>query len=106
MAEWGFGSWNADGTPNNYGIKPISLIGKVNLSSGQKTGSYSFSVPAGFKLAFLVGLAPAVDTYQPERRTININGSSLVIGSASNNSIGSNVYVADQNQVVVFLEKV
>lgn len=106
MAEWGFATWDASGVPNNYGVKPVSLVGKIDLNDGQKSGSYSFTVPAGFKLGYMVGLSPSFDNYQAGRRTISVSGNAIVIGSAGDNSIGTNVYVADKTQVVVFLEKV
>lgn len=105
MAEWGFASWDASGVPNNYGVKPISLVGKIDLNDGQQSGSYSFTVPAGFKLGYMVGLSPSFGNYQAGRRTISVSGNTIVIGSAGDNSIGTNVYVADKAQVVVFLEK-
>ena len=53
----------------------------------------------------MVGLSPSFDNYQAGRRTISVSGNAIVIGSAGDNSIGTNVYVADKTQVVVFLEK-
>lgn len=105
MSDMGFATWDANGIPNNYGVKPISLVGKIDLSEGQKNGTYPFTVPSGFKLGYLVGLAPSFDDYQAGRRTITASGNSIIIGSAGDNSIGTNVYVADKAQVVVFLEK-
>lgn len=37
---WGIQTWDANGVPNNYGIKPVSVVGIIDLALGQKTGSY------------------------------------------------------------------
>ena len=43
--EWGVQTWNANGVPNNYGIKPVSVYGTQVLANGQKSGSWTVSVP-------------------------------------------------------------
>ena len=32
---WGIQTWDANGIPNNYGIKPVSVVGRIQLSEGQ-----------------------------------------------------------------------
>ncbi|ENB6636648.1 hypothetical protein ABH584_002874, partial [Enterobacter hormaechei] len=53
---WGIQTWDANGIPNNYGIKPVSVVGRVQLSEGQTSGSWSFTIPAGMKVGFAVSL--------------------------------------------------
>lgn len=43
----GIQTWDANGVPNNYGIKPISVVGIIDLLVDQKTGSYSFNFGTG-----------------------------------------------------------
>ncbi|WP_410690010.1 hypothetical protein [Citrobacter freundii] len=40
---WGIQTWDANGVPNNYGIKPVTVVGIIDLALGQKTGSYQFN---------------------------------------------------------------
>lgn len=53
---WGIQTWNANGIPNNYGLKPVSVAGRIPLAAGQTSGSWSFTVPSGFKVGFVVSL--------------------------------------------------
>jgi hypothetical protein len=32
---WGIQTWDANGNPNNYGIKPVSVVGRIQLSKGR-----------------------------------------------------------------------
>lgn len=100
---WGFQSWDANGKPNNYGIVPISVAGVFKLTSGQQSGSYSYSVPDGYALQFAVGFTPA--NYTAKRRRINISGNSIVITSAADSSMGGDVYQADVADVIVYMVK-
>lgn len=53
---WGIQTWDASGSPNNYGIKPVSVVGSIPLAAGQNSGAWSFSLPQGFKVGFVVSL--------------------------------------------------
>lgn len=97
---WGIQTWDANGIPNNYGIKPVSVIDHIPLAAGQTSGSWSYSVPAGFKVGFVISLdAGAVNV----GRRIEANGNTITISSA--NSVGSGNYPASACELVVFLEK-
>jgi hypothetical protein len=52
MAEYGVQTWDASGKVNNYGIKPVSVSGTLQLAVNQKTGSYSVPLPPGCKLTY------------------------------------------------------
>lgn len=104
MSDFGFASWGANGAPNNYGIKPICVIGSVDLLAGQQSGSYSFSIPSGYKIGYIVSLGDF--TYTETRRSITASGSTISIGTAGSNTYGPGIYAADKSTVVVFLEKI
>ena len=53
---YGIQTWDASGNPNNYGIKPVSVVGRIQLAAGQNSGSWSFTVPSGMKVGFALSL--------------------------------------------------
>ena len=42
---YGIQTWDASGKPNNYGIKPVSVVGRIQLAAGQTSGSWSLRCP-------------------------------------------------------------
>ena len=44
--------WDKNVNPNNYGIKPVSVYGSQLLANGQKSATWTVSVPAGLRLNF------------------------------------------------------
>jgi hypothetical protein len=50
MANWGIQTWDASGNPNNTGIVPVLVVATVYLSAGQVSGTYSYTVPSGFRV--------------------------------------------------------
>lgn len=32
MSEYGFATWDTSGKPNNYGIKPVTVVGIIDLA--------------------------------------------------------------------------
>ncbi|EMQ0960809.1 hypothetical protein RY975_000368 [Citrobacter braakii] len=101
MSDFGFDCWHEDGSSANFGIKPISIIGTIKLSAGQTSGTYSFNVPAGKKLGYMLGLAKTI-AYVERRRTITVSGNSIVIGAGTDNSLTQPQ--ANESYVLVFLE--
>mgnify|MGYP003365221987 CR=1 FL=1 len=101
MSDYGFDCWHDDGSSANFGIKPISIIGTIKLSAGQKSGTYPFDVPAGQRLGYMLGLAKNI-TYVEGRRTISVSGSNIVIGAGTDNSL--NQSQANESYILVFLE--
>ncbi|WP_239497171.1 hypothetical protein [Franconibacter helveticus] len=103
MSDFGFASWTENHVPNNYGIKPVSVITTIPLAEGVNSGSWSFSVPAGYKLGFIfvpnVGFA-----YISGRRVISVVGNSIVMSPGTNDSL--NQYQASSAWLVVFVEAV
>lgn len=96
---WGIQTWDANGIPNNYGIKPVSVVGRIQLSEGQTSGSWSFTVPAGMKVGFVVSLDKGAVSVG---RRISANGNTITLSIASEVGIGN--YPASECELVVFVE--
>lgn len=97
---YGVQTWDASGRPNNYGIKPVSVVGMISLAQGQVSGTYAFNVPAGYKVGFVQSLANQASGVG---RQIIPSGNTITIGPAS--SAGINNYPANEVTLIVFLEK-
>ncbi|WP_336222754.1 hypothetical protein [Enterobacter bugandensis] len=97
---WGIQTWDANGNPNNYGIKPVSVVGRIQLSEGQNSGSWSFTIPAGMKVGFAVSLDKGAVSVG---RRIVASGNTITLGAAS--SVGIVNYPASECELVVFVEK-
>ncbi|WP_182928643.1 hypothetical protein [Klebsiella sp. WP3-W18-ESBL-02] len=105
---WGVQTWDANGVPNNYGIKPVSVYGTILLSDGQKTGSWSITVPAGLRLNYYhvantsetsnVGLGNG-------RRRITVSGNSIIVSSAGDTEYAADTYQAARAFLVITIEK-
>lgn len=97
---FGIQTWSANGVPNNYGIKPVSVIGRITLTAGQNTGSWSFVVPAGMKVGFVVSLDRGGDSVG---RRIVASGNNITVSAAS--SVGLGNYAASECELIVFMER-
>lgn len=94
-------TWDANGVYNNYGIKPVSVISNIQLSSDQTSGQWFFNVPQGKKLGYVVGLD--VGGTQVGRK-IEVSGNSIIVSAALSGNVGYNYYPASQCEVIVYLE--
>lgn len=99
MANFGVSTWDANGVYNNYGIKPVSVVGRVALASGQTSGSWSFTIPAGTKVGFAVSLDVGATTVG---RRIVASGNTITVTAAS--AVGAGNYPASACELVIFLE--
>lgn len=97
---WGIQTWDASGKPNNYGIKPVSVVGRIPLTTGQNSGSWSFSVPAGMRVGFAVSLDEGGNTVG---RRIVASGNTITISPSSDVGLGN--YPASKCELIVFMEK-
>ncbi|EUM69465.1 hypothetical protein L358_00024 [Enterobacter sp. MGH 12] len=97
---WGIQTWDASGKPNNYGIKPVSVVGRIQLSEGQTSGSWSFTIPAGMKVGFVLTLDEGAVSVG---RRIIANGNTITLSTASEVGLGN--YPASKCEVIVFMEK-
>lgn len=103
MSDFGIMTWDANGIPNNYGIKPVSVIQTIHLSAGQTSGSWSFAnIPSGMKVGFALtlesGSSPSVG------RRIEASGNTINIYPASTIGVGN--YTSNEVDMVVFLENI
>lgn len=97
---WGIQTWDASGNPNNYGIKPVSVVGRIPLDFGQMSGSWSFAIPPGMKVGFAVSLDEG--TTRVGRRII-ASGNTISIENGT--AVGLGNYPASKCELVVFMEK-
>lgn len=97
---FGVETWDAQGQPNNYGIKPVSVVGIIKLAQGQTWGAWSFDIPSGMKVGFAVTLDAGGTTVG---RAIRASGNTITVSAA--NSVGIGNYPASECEVVVFVEK-
>jgi len=93
MAEYGVQTWDASGKVNNYGIKPVSVCGYLQLAANQKTGSYSVALPPGCKLTYFQVMND--DKWGTGRRKITISG-----GTATVTSVGDTDFSAGTEPAV------
>lgn len=98
--DWGIQTWDVNGVPNNYGIKPVSVVGRIPLSEGQNSGNWSFTIPAGMKVGFAVTLDKGAVSVG---RRIVASGNTITLSAASSVGIGN--YPASECELVVFVEK-
>ncbi|EFB4108334.1 hypothetical protein C0X82_000859 [Escherichia coli O53] len=100
MSEFGFASWNDLQQQKNYGIKPVSVVGRIQLSAGQTSGSWSFTIPEGMKVGFVISLDKGA--VQVGRRII-ASGNTISLSAASSAGLGN--YPASECELIVFVEK-
>lgn len=99
MAEYGIATYDANGNYNNYGIKPVTVVGIIKVKEGQTSGSYSYTIPAGTKVGYTVNLDRGG---VGSARRITASGNTITISPAS--QPGTGVYPSSQTSVIVFLE--
>ncbi len=80
MANWGFGTWDAQGRDTNTGIVRILVAGTLEVANGQQSGSFSFQVPAGYYLDYT--FQANMGTSPRGRRRVSISGNNFSISSA------------------------
>lgn len=96
---WGIQTWDANGNPNNYGIKPVSVVGRIQLAYTQNSGSWSFTVPPGYKVGFVVSLDEGTTSVG---RHIEATGNTITVTPANTAGIGN--YPSSACELVVFME--
>lgn len=106
MTDYGFQSWGASGVPNNYGIKPVSVLTYIALSNGQKSGAWSFNIPTGFKLNYyhINNDTSNSGALGNGRRRISVSGGALTISAAGDYEYSAETYPASQAFLVITVE--
>lgn len=106
MADYGVQTWGANGVPNNYGIKPVSVLSSLLLINGQKSGSWTFTVPAGLKLNYYHiqngnGDAGGLNS---GRRKVTISGGIITVSAAGDSEYLANTFPAGRAFLIITLE--
>lgn len=101
MAEYGIATYDSNGKYNNYGIKPVSVVGFDFLSAGNNSYSFSYSTPAGTKVGFVISLDDGAIS-GPARKIV-ASGNKITITPTS--SPGANVYPSSNCYLIAYLEK-
>lgn len=100
---WGFQTWDSAGKPNNYGLVPVTVVGRLPVAFEQVSGGTTFSVPAGYVLDYIQ--APTSYGYTQVRRAVNISGGNVTITSAPQTSFGIGTESAQSGFIVFYLRK-
>ncbi|EMM7215826.1 hypothetical protein IM284_22645 [Enterobacter cloacae complex sp. P12RS] len=96
---YGVQTWDGLGRPNNYGIKPVSVVGRIQLAYTQNSGSWDFTVPPGYKVGFVVSLDQGTTSVG---RHIEATGNTINVTPANSSGIGN--YPSSACELVVFME--
>ncbi|MFD3249849.1 hypothetical protein [Rahnella aquatilis] len=103
MANWGIQTWDENGNPNNTGIVPVLVVATVYLSAGQVSGTYSYTVPPGFRVDAIQSPITG-DGYSGSRRKITGSGGTITLSDASGD-YSAGTYTADECWLVIYLVK-
>ena len=103
MANWGIQTWDANGNPNNTGIVQVLVVATVYLSAGQVSGTYTYTVPTGFKVAAIQSPITG-DAYSGSRRKVTGSGGTITLSDASGD-YSAGTYTADECWLIIYLVK-
>ncbi|MDR3431036.1 MAG: hypothetical protein P4L95_03860 [Rouxiella aceris] len=103
MANWGIQTWDASGVQNNTGLVPVLVIGTVYMSLGQVSGSYAYSVPAGFQVAAIQSPITG-DAFSGSRRRITASGNVVTLSDAAGDYSAGTIS-ADEGWLIVYMVK-
>lgn len=84
---WGFATWDANGVDNNTGLVKINSLGVFQADSNT-AGTYNFTLPSGYTLAFLVQPAGVFSG----RRRITVSGGSITLANVADNDYSAGTY--------------
>lgn len=84
---YGLGTWDASGVDNNTGLVKINSLAVLQASNAT-AGTFTYSLPAGYTMDFLVQPAGVYTG----RRRIAVSGSSLVLSNVSDTDYSAGTY--------------
>ena len=102
MAEYGIATYDANGNYNNYGIKPVSVVGIMTVPANTTSMSQSFNIPSGFKVGFVIAAIDAGSSGEGVIRVVRASGNTITVIPFSGSEYGS--AVRGEMKVLVFLE--
>lgn len=85
---WGFGTWDANGVDNNTGLVKINALATIRADAST-TGSFSYAVPSGYSLSFLV---QAGGPFSAGRRKITISGGVVTLANTTDTDYSAGTY--------------
>lgn len=100
---WGFQAWDSAGKPNNYGLVPVTVVGRFSLAYEQVSASVSYPVPAGYVLDYIQ--CPVSFGYTQVRRVISVSGGTVTVSQGGQTSFGAGTESAQAAIIVVYLRK-
>ena len=103
MAEYGVQTWDASGKVNNYGVKPVSVCGYLQLAQNQKTGSYTVALPPGCRLTCFQVMNG--DQFGTSRRKIIISGGTATVSSAGDTDYSAGTEPAAAAYLIFQIER-
>ena len=86
---WGFGTWDKNGVDNNTGLVAVNIISVVRIEEGVMNASYSFDVPSGFSLDFVVMPDSTQSGAGDNWRRIHVSGNSIIVEPSGDNVAGN-----------------
>lgn len=99
---YGIATYDANGIYNNYGIRPVTVVGNIELANGQVSGSYSFNIPSGTKVGFVVFAQSDSLISYTDKRLIEASGNTITVSATT--GYGNGVTSTGASNVIVFLE--
>lgn len=97
---YGIATYDANGVYNNYGIKPVTVVGFNFIAAGNNSASFSYTIPAGTRVSYVVSLDDGA--ISGPGRAIIASGNTITV--TPTNSPGPNVYPSSNCYIIAYLE--
>lgn len=95
---WGFATWDANGVDNNTGLVKINALATIQASN-TTAGTFSYSVPAGYSLDFLVQPAGQYTG----RRRIQVSGGNIILTNVADTDYSAGTYPSyDMSFILIY----
>ncbi len=86
---YGFATWDGSGNYNNNGLQAVNVVGYVRIDENTLNATFTFNLPTGTSLRFLVMPDSSTDGTGDNRRRIYVSGNAVVVEPAPNNVAGT-----------------